>query len=80
MGYDSDKIKLSWLLEVGVLMLRCGHKSDIVKIHYFLKNLLLYSQAQIIQTEGIVMMSQEGFNKIVNFMNPSARAGILVLG
>ena len=47
-------------------------------MHYFFKNLLLYSQAQIRQTEGIVMMSQEGFNKIVNFMNP--RAGILVLG
>ena len=31
---------------VGVLELRCGHISYIVKIHYFFKN-LLYSQAQI---------------------------------
>ena len=64
----------------GIPVLGRGHISDIVKIHYFYKNLLLYSQAQIRQTEGIVMMSQEGFNKIVNCMNPSARAGILVLG
>ena len=49
-----------------------------MKIHYFLKNLLLYSQAQIRQTEGIVIMSKERSTEIVNFMTP--RAGILVLG
>ena len=53
---------------VGVLALRCGHISYIVKIHYFFKYLLLYSQAQIRQTEGIVMISEEGSTKIVNFM------------
>ena len=63
---------------VGVLVLRCGHVSYIVKIHYFFKNLLLYSKAQIRKTEGIVMMSEEESTKIVNFMTP--RAGILVLG
>ena len=55
-----------------------NHISDIVKIHYFFKNLLLYFKAQVRQTEGIVMMSKEGSTKIVNFMTP--RAGILVLG
>ena len=44
---------------VGVLVLRCSHISFIVKIHYFFKNLLLYSQAQIRQTKGKVMMSKE---------------------
>ena len=38
--------------------------------------LLLYSQAQIRQTDGIVMMSKEGSTKPVNFM--TKRAGILV--
>ena len=61
-----------------VLVLRCGHKNDIVKIHYIFKNLLLYSQAQIRQQEGIVMMSKEESTNFVNFMTP--RAGILVLG
>ena len=62
----------------GIIVLGRGHVSDIVKIHYCYKNLLLYSQAQIRQTEGIVMMSKEGSTKIVNFMTPEA--GILVLG
>ena len=53
--------------------------SYVVKINYFYENLLLYSQAQIRQTEGIpVMMFKEGSTKIVNFMTP--KAGILVLG
>ena len=59
-------------------MLRHGHVSHIEKMHYFCKNVLLYSQAQIRQTEGIVMMSKEGSTKTLNFMNP--RAGILLLG
>ena len=29
----------------GVLALGCGHMSNIVKIHYFFENVLLYSQA-----------------------------------
>ena len=62
---------------VGFLVLRCGHVSYIVKIHHFFKN-LLYSQAQIRQTEGIVMMSKEGSTKIVKLITP--RAGVLVLG
>ena len=51
---------------VGVLVLRCGHISYVVKIYYFFKNLLIYSKAHIRQTEGIVMMSKRGSTKIVN--------------
>ena len=45
---------------------------------YFLKNLLLYSQALIRQTKYVVMMTKEESTKIVNFMTP--RVGVLVLG
>ena len=62
----------------GIVVLGCGHISNIVKKKYVIKSLLLYSKAQIRQTEGKVMMSQEGSTKIVNFINP--RAEILVLG
>ena len=62
----------------GVLVLGCGHKSHIVKLHYFFKNFLLYSQAQIRQTKYVVMMTKEGSTKIVNFMTPGA--GVLVQG
>ena len=59
---------------VGVLVLRCGHISYKVKIHYFFENLLLYSQAQIIQTEGILMLSKEGCIQVLNLMIPRAGA------
>ena len=49
----------------GVLVLGRGHISHIVKMHYFFKNLLLYSQALIRQTKYIVMMVKEGFTKII---------------
>ena len=49
-----------------------------VKLMYFLKNLLLYSQALIRQTKYVVMMTKEGSTKIVNFM--THRAGVLMLG
>ena len=64
--------------EVGVHVLKCGHISYIVKIHYFFKNLLLSSQAQIRQPEDIVMMSKEGSTKIVNLI--TLWPGVLVLG
>ena len=64
---------------VSVLVLKCGHIIHyIVKIHYFYKNFLLYSQSQIRQTEGIIMVFKEGSTKIVKFMTPGI--GILVLG
>ena len=75
---ESAKIVNFMILRVGVLMLRYGHMNYIMKINYFYENFLLYSQASIRQTEGIVMMSKEGSIKIVNFMT-LARARILVL-
>ena len=62
----------------GVLVLGCGQISHTVKVHYFFKNLLLYSHAYFRQTKYIVTMTKEGSTKIVNFMTP--RGGILVLG
>ena len=42
---ESTKIVNFMTPGAGVLALECGHISHIVKIHYFFKNLLLYSQA-----------------------------------
>ena len=50
---------------------------NIMKMHYFVKN-LLYSQALIRQTKYVVMMTKEGSTKIVNFMTP--RVVVLMLG
>ena len=55
-----------------VLVLGRAHISHIVKIHYFFKNLLLYSQAYIRKTKYIVIMTKEGSTKIVNFKTPGA--------
>ena len=62
----------------GVLVLGRGHISQIVKMHYFFKNLLLYTQAYIRQTKYVVIMTKEGSTKTVNFMTPGA--GVFVLG
>ena len=48
-----------------VFVLGRGHISYIVKMHYFFKNLLLYSQALIRQTKYVVMMAKEGSTKSV---------------
>ena len=63
----------------GVLVLRSGQISHLVKGHYFFKN-LLYSYAQIIQTQYIVMMTKEGSNQIVTFMTYGPGTGVLLLG
>ena len=63
---------------VEVLVLGRGHISHIVKMHYFIKNLLIYSGASIRQTMYIVMMTKEGSTKIIDFMTPGL--GVLVLG
>ena len=63
---------------VGVLLLGRGHISRIVKMHYLLKNVLLYSQALNRQTKYVVMMTKEGSTQIINFMPPGA--GVLMLG
>ena len=49
---------------VGVLVLECGHISHIVKMHYFLLDFLLYSQAYIKLTKYIVMMTKEGSTEL----------------
>ena len=41
-----------------VLVLRCGHISHIVKMHYFFENLLLNSQALIRKTKYKVMITK----------------------
>ena len=41
----STKIVNFLTLGAGALVLECGHISHIVEMHYFFKNLLLYSQA-----------------------------------
>ena len=64
----STKIVYFMTPRARVLALGCGRISHIVKMHYFFKNLLLYSQAWIRQTKYIVMMTIEGSNKIVTFM------------
>ena len=56
----------------GILVKERGHRSHIVKLHYFFKNLLLYSQTLISQTKYVVMMTKEGSTKIVNFIAPWA--------
>ena len=60
------------------LLLERGHTSHIVKMHYYFKKLLLYSQAYFRQTKSVVMMIKERSTKVVNLMNPGA--GFLVLG
>ena len=56
----------------GVLVLGHGHISHIVKMHYSLKNLLLYSPAWMRQTQYIVMKTKEGSTQIINFMTPGS--------
>ena len=60
----STKIVNFMTPRAGVLMLGRGHFNPVVKMHYFFKNLLLYSQAEIRQTNYVVMMTKEGFTKI----------------
>ena len=51
-----------------ILVLGCGHILHLVKMLYFFKNLLLYTQTFIRQTEGIVMMTKEDFTNIVDYI------------
>ena len=57
-----------------VLVQGQGHIKCIIS----LKNLLPYSKVQNRQTKYLVMMTKEGFTKIMNSMTPGA--GVLVLG
>ena len=75
----STKIVNFMTPRAGFLVLGYGHiNHKLVKVHYFLKNLLLYSHVYIRQTKNIVMMTKEESTKIVNLM--IARAGVRVLG
>ena len=60
----------------GVHVLECG-QSHIFKMHYFVKYLILYTQAWIRQTGIIVMMTKEESTKIVYFMTPEAGGHVL---
>ena len=69
--------KIVNFMTLGVGVLGFGHISHILKMYYFLKN-LLYFQALIRQTKYIVMMTNEGSTKIGNFLTHIA--GVLMLG
>ena len=58
----------------GILVLRHGH---IVYMQYF-SHFLVYTGARIRQIKYIVMMTNEGSTKVVNFMTHGAR--VLMLG
>ena len=62
----------------GVLVLVYGHIGHTVKMHHFFKKNFIYSQTSIRQTKYLVMITNEGSTKIVNFMTPWE--GVLVLG
>ena len=44
--------------------------THIVKMHYFFKNLFLYSGAGFRQSKCIVIMNEERSTKFINFMTP----------
>ena len=67
---EPTKIVNFMTLGAGVFVQMNGRKSHIAKMHYFLKNFLLYFQASIRQTKYIVEMTKEESTKIVNFMTP----------
>ena len=73
----STKIENFMTLGAGVLALRRGHISHIVKIHYFFKK-IFFSTQWYGSDKLKVMMNKEGSTKIVNFITPGA--GVLVLG
>ena len=76
---DLPNSYISWPLGPGFLCWDVIIRTSlIVKMHYFSKNFILYSQALIRQSKYMVMMTREGSTKIVNFMTPVAR--VLVQG
>ena len=71
---ESTKIVKFMTPGAGVLVLWRGHVSHKVKMHYFFKNLLLYSGACSRQNKCIVIITKEGSTKIVNVMISGAGA------
>ena len=59
--------------EVGGEVVGGGGERSL-NVMYFFKNLLLYSGVWFIQTKCVVLMTVEGFTKIVIFMTPGAGA------
>ena len=74
----SSKIVKFMTPREGILVLGCGQISQVVKMHYFFKNLLLFTQAKIRQIESKIIMTKEASTKIVNRITPGA--GVLVQG
>ena len=73
----STKIENFMTLGAGVLALRRGHISHIVKIHYFFKK-IFFSTQWYGSDKLKAMMNKQGSTKIVNFITPGA--GVLLLG
>ena len=69
----STKVVNFMIPEAGVIVLRRCHLSHVVKMPYFIKNLLLYTQSWIRQTKYKVMMIKEECTKNFNFHDPRAR-------
>ena len=62
---SSTKIVNFMTPRAGVFVLGLGHiLSNIVKMHYFFKNLLIYSKALIRQTKYIISFTKEGSTKL----------------
>ena len=75
---ESSKIIYFMTPGAGTLVLGRYHISNTWEMHYFFKNLLLYSRARFRQTKGIVMMTKEGCTLFVNLM--TSGTGVFVLG
>ena len=69
----SIKIVNFMTLGAGVLVLRRGRVSHIVKMHYFFKYRPVFAGARFKLTKCMVMMTKEGSTKIANFMTPEVR-------
>ena len=68
----STKIVIFMTTRVGVLVLRCGHKSHLVKMHFF-SPLLEYTRVWIRQIKFIVIKTNGGSNKIVKLHDRRSR-------
>ena len=79
-NYDQRRFNLyiSSIPGLGIVMLRRGHISHIVKMYNFFENFLLFSKAEIRQTKWIVTMTKERSSKYLNFI--TLWPGVLVLG
>ena len=74
---ESGKIIYFMTPGAGTLVLGRYHISNTGEMHYFVKNLLLYSRARFRQTKGIVMMTMEGCTLFVNLMTPGTVVFVL---